>query len=180
MKYNIHLGSENPVKLDATTECLHEVEGLSFELIGKDVDSGVNPQPQSLNETVEGAVNRAKAALQDADFAIGLEDGIFPVPGEERIFMNICICAISNGQQTHYGTSSAFEYPQEITDLVIGRALDISQALGAAGYTDNATIGSAEGAIGILSRGRLIRKDYTKQALEAAFIHLEKFTGVSK
>ena len=56
MKYNIHLGSENPVKLNATAECLHDVEGISFNLIGKDVDSGVNPQPQSLNETVEGAV----------------------------------------------------------------------------------------------------------------------------
>ena len=76
-----------------------------------------------------------------------------------------------------YGTSSAFEYPEEITDLVKGRGLDISEALGAAGYTNNPAIGSSEGAIGILSEGRLVRKDYTKQALCAAFIHLKKFVS---
>jgi non-canonical (house-cleaning) NTP pyrophosphatase len=79
----------------------------------------------------------------------------------------------------HYGTSSAFEYPKEITDMVRSRALDISEALGATGYTNNPSIGAAEGAIGILSEGRLNRKDYTKQALRSAFIHLNKLLEIN-
>ena len=89
--------------------------------------------------------------------------------------MNICVCVLYDGTKCHYGTSSSFEYPQEISDLVRARGLDVSDALGAAGYTGNSQIGSAEGAIGILSGGRLVRKDYSRQAVEAAFIHLDKF-----
>lgn len=91
--------------------------------------------------------------------------------------MNVCVCVMYNGSEFHYGCSSAFEYPEEITDLVIKRALDISEALGSAGYTGNPEIGAAEGAIGILSAGRLIRKDYTKQAIDSTLIYLNNFTG---
>jgi inosine/xanthosine triphosphatase len=177
MKYTIHVGSENPVKLAAVEECLQELHGIDFSLSGIDVDSQVNEQTQSFTETIEGATNRAQTALQTADFAIGLEDGIFQIPGQEGTYMNICACVITNGTVTHHGCSSAFEYPQDITDLVLSRGLDISEALGAAGYTGNPGIGAAEGAIGILSEGRLIRKDYTKQAVNAALIHLKNFIG---
>ena len=43
------------------------------------------------------------------------------------------------------------------------------------GITKNPQIGSEEGAIGIVTKGRLDRKEYTKQALRMALIHLEKF-----
>ena len=177
MKINVHVGSENPVKLTAVKECLEEIPNVSFELKGVDVDTGVDEQPRTFTETIQGAANRANAALQDGDIGIGLEDGIFLIPGTERTYMNICACVITNGEITHHGCSSAFEYPQDITDLVMSRGLDVSEALGAAGYTGNPEIGSAEGAIGILSSGRMIRKDYTKQAVNAALIHLENFTG---
>ena len=176
MKYSVIVGSENPVKIMASKESLAELDTYLFEVSGIDIDSGVNDQPQSFTETLNGARNRAQQAYSsEYKFSIGLEDGIFVVPDTENIFMNICICVIFDGQTMHYGTSSAFEYPHEITDLVRGRGLDISEALGAAGYTGNSQIGSAEGAIGILSKGKLVRKDYTKQALTAAFIHLNNF-----
>ena len=41
------------------------------------------------------------------------------------------------------------------------------------GLTENKKIGSAEGAIGLLTNGRVTRKDYTKQAVHMALIHLE-------
>jgi non-canonical (house-cleaning) NTP pyrophosphatase len=41
--------------------------------------------------------------------------------------------------------------------------------------TTNENIGSEEGAIGILTKGRMTRKEYTKQALRTALIHLETF-----
>ena len=177
MKLTVNVGSENPVKISAVAECLQEIGGLKFEVRGIDTETGVSEQPRSFSETMEGALNRAKAAAEGADLGFGLEDGIFLIPGKERTYMNICACVITDGTVVHHGCSSAFEYPQEITDLVMGRGLDISEALGAAGYTGNPEIGSAEGAIGILSEGRLVRKDYTKQAVEAALIHLDKFTG---
>lgn len=178
MKYSVAVGSQNPVKVSAVKESLLDLPEFDFEITDIDADSGVNDQPQSFEETLQGAKNRARSSYSDSfNFSIGLEDGIFLVPGTEKTYMNICICALYDGTTFHYGTSSAFEYPEEITDLVKGGGLDISEALGAAGYTNNPAIGSSEGAIGILSEGRLVRKDYTKQALSAAFIHLKKFVS---
>ncbi|MCM8533032.1 MAG: inosine/xanthosine triphosphatase [Lentisphaeraceae bacterium] len=176
MKYSVNVGSLNPVKVEAVKQVLTEYSKDLFDVSGVDVESDVNEQPQSFEETLQGAKNRAQSAFDDSSsFSIGLEDGIFAIPDEENLYMNICLCVIYNGEKFHYGTSSAFEYPREITDLVKGRGLDISEALGAAGYTNNADIGSAQGAIGLLSQGRLVRLDYTKQAINAVFIHLKNF-----
>jgi non-canonical (house-cleaning) NTP pyrophosphatase len=60
-------------------------------------------------------------------------------------------------------------------DLIVKEGLDMSQAINKAGLTKNKDIGSAEGAIGILTKGRMDRKEYTKQALRTALIHLEEF-----
>ena len=171
----IVVGSINPVKILAVQECLKNYDVDVKHLRGVDVDSNVADQPQSLEETFSGAANRARAAFATgACLSIGIEDGIFLQPGAADTFMNICVCALYDGTAFHYGTSSCFEYPSDISDLVRKDGLDVSQALGAAGYTNNAEIGSAQGAIGILSGGRLVRKDYAKQAVNAALIHLDK------
>lgn len=180
MILTVNIGSKNPVKTNALRESIKEFTRTHLNVVSCDVDSGVNEQPQSLEETFEGARNRAQNCFENCAVSFGIEDGIFRIPGEKNTFMNVCVCAMYNGEEFHYGCSSAFEYPQEITDLVIGRALDISEALGSSGYTGNPEIGSAEGAIGILSEGRLVRKDYTKQAINTALIHLKNFLEIGK
>ena len=177
MNLSIKIGSENQVKVKALEECLEELLGNSVNVTGCDVDSGVNDQPQSFQETFEGAKNRARDSFSDCDISFGIEDGIFKIPETEKTYMNVCVCIMYNGKDFHYGCSSIFEYPEEITDLVHSRALNISEALGAVGYTGNPNIGSAEGAIGILSEGRMVRKDYTKQAINSTLIHLKSFLG---
>lgn len=179
MNLSFKIGSENQVKVSALRECLEELLGKKVDLSECDVDSGVNDQPQSFQETFEGAKNRALDSFADCDISFGIEDGIFKIPETEKTYMNVCVCVMYNGKDFHYGCSSAFEYPEEITDLVHSRALNISEALGAAGYTANPEIGSAEGAVGILSKGRLVRKDYTKQAVNSTLIHLHRFMGES-
>ena len=87
--------------------------------------------------------------------------------------MNVCVCAIYNGQNYYIGLSSAFEYPRDVTKLVFDKGLDINQAFYEVGLTKNSKIGSSEGTIGILTFGRLIRKEYSKQAILMALIHLE-------
>ena len=49
----------------------------------------------------------------------------------------------------------------------------IDQAAFRTGLTKNNDIGEAEGVIGILTKGRVKRKDYNKQAIITALIHLE-------
>jgi inosine/xanthosine triphosphatase len=73
----ITIGSTNPVKCSATRAVLTPLfPGAEFACI--DVPSGVSAQPWGDVETRTGALNRARAALEQtgADLAIGLEGGV--------------------------------------------------------------------------------------------------------
>lgn len=171
----INVGSTNKSKLDAVREIIQEYPDFSVAQInGLSVPSDVSEQPMSLDETITGAMNRAKHAFNGCDYSIGLESGIFPVPKTKTGYMDVCACAIFDGTEYHIGLSSAWEFPDKrITDMVVSGGFDMTQAVNKAGLTDNPQVGMAEGAIGILTKGRMTRKEYTKQSLRTAFIHLE-------
>lgn len=119
------------------------------------------------------ATDTPKNSFQNCDLSVGLESGLMIVPYTKSGFMDICACAIFDGKEFYLGLSSAFEYPQKVIDLVNNEGLNISEAFFKSGLTQNSNIGSAEGAIGYLTKGRLPRKEYTKQAITTALIHLE-------
>lgn len=170
----IVVGSTNAVKVAAVREIVPQYEFLSgADIASMDVSSGISEQPKSLEETMTGAMNRARQAFQDCRFSIGIEDGLMRIPHTKTGFMNVCVCAIYDGSQFHFGLSSAFEYPKEVARLVVEEGLDINQAFLRTGLTAHPRVGSAEGAIGVLTKGRLPRKEYTKQAVQMALIHLE-------
>jgi len=173
---NINVGSKNRAKVEAVEEILKEYPHLAdthVKAIG--TESGVANQPLSLDETMQGAMNRAKGAWNDCDYSIGLESGLMRVPASKTGYMDVCVCAIYDGREFHFGLSSAWEFPDKrILDSMLGEGLDMSQAINKFGLTKNPGIGSEEGAIGILTKGRLDRKEYTKQALRTALIHIDK------
>jgi len=171
----IKVGSANAAKVAAVREIIAEYPHLAgAAVIGQAADSGVAVQPKTLDETIRGAMNRARAVYQDCDYGIGLESGLFAVPHTKSGYMDVCAAAIYDGQEFHLGLSSAWEFPdKKITGAILQGDTDMSEAVNRAGLTDNKDIGAAEGAIGILTKGRLNRKEYTKQALRTALIHLE-------
>jgi len=167
------IGTINPVKIRALEEILLCYEVFKHAKVSsRQVISGVSEQPRSLGETIQGAKNRARQAYKECDIGVGIEDGLMAVPDVSTGFMNVCVCAIYDGDSFSVGFSSAFEYPEEITELIIGEGMTMSQALHYSGLTDNPDIGSAEGAVGVLSQGRLMRKAYTEQAIVTALIRL--------
>ncbi len=170
----INVGSQNDVKVSAVREAIRDYDFLSkVEVSGLEVSSEISEQPKSVDETIRGAMNRARNAFQNCEYSFGLEDGLMRVPNTKTDYMNVCACAIYDGQNYHVGLSSAFEYPPNVTRLVFDEGLDINQAFHKVGLTKNPKVGSAEGAIGILTHGRLLRKEYTKQAIMMALIHVE-------
>ena len=173
----INIGSTNKSKINAVSEIIKDYEHLSAARIeGIEANSGVSAQPKSLDETIMGAMNRAKSVFGDCDYSIGLESGLMSVPNTKSGYMDVCVCAIYDGKEFHLGLSSAWEFPdKKVTDLMLKDGLDMSQAINKAGLTKNPLIGSEEGAIGILTKGRMDRKEYTKQSLRTALIHLELF-----
>ncbi len=170
----IHLGSKNQVKLKALKEIIVNYDFLSkAKVFGLAVDSGVSEQPKSIKETISGAKNRSRKVFLNSDLSFGLEDGLMKVPYTKTAYMNVCACAIYDGKRFYIGLSSAYEYPAEVIDLVFNESLDINQAFHKLGLTKNPKIGSAQGAIGILSDNFLNRKEYTKQAIISALIYVK-------
>src|SRR3989344_4803137 len=175
----INVGSKNKVKVGAVEEILKDYTHLArAKISGVDVDSGVSAQPKSFEETIQGAINRAKDSFKDCDYSIGLESGLMNVPHSKSGYMDVCVCAIYDGKEFHIGLSSAWEFPDKrITDFIIKDGMNTTEAINKAGLANNPEIGSQEGAIGMLTKGRMDRKEYTKQALRTALIHLEQFDG---
>lgn len=178
MEHNMRIivGSTNKAKVDAVAEILREYPHLEHaQVSGMPTHSGVADQPKTLLETITGARNRAQSVFAEADYAIGIESGLMEVPHSKSGFMDICVCAIFDGKEFHLGISSAWEFPDpQVTALMIEEGLDMSQAILKAGLTTNPNIGMEEGAIGILTKGKLDRKEYTKQALRTALIHVDQ------
>lgn len=171
----ITIGSKNQVKVGALEELLQEYPHLKdAEIASFDIASGVSEQPRSLEETVQGAMSRAKGAYEKGgDYGFGVESGLMAVPNTKSGFMDVCVCAIYDGVEYHLGLSSAWEAPKMVMEHMLNDGLDMNQAAIKAGLTDNPKVGAAEGLVGIVTKGRLDRKAYTKEAIRTALIHLE-------
>lgn len=173
----IAVGSKNDAKLKAVHEIAIEYPLFAgAQIVPIDVESGVSDQPKGLDETIRGAMNRARSAfekVEEGKYGIGLESGIFEVPHTKSGFMDTTACAIYDGKGYHLGFSTCFEYPKNLIEIVEKEGVNISQAAHKAGFSKDDNLGSAEGMIGILTKGRVNRKEYTKQAMVTAMIHLE-------
>ena len=170
----INIGSKNKAKIDALKEILKDYPDFKeAEIISKDVNSGIADQPKSLDETIKGAMNRAKNAFENCKYSFGLESGLMKIPETKTGYMDFSACAIFDGKKFHLGLSSAFEYPVKLTKYVLEKGVDVSAAAKELGFTKSDKLGAEEGMIGILTKGRLDRKAYTKEAIRMALIHLE-------
>ena len=62
---NVNVGSKNITKVQAVEEALSDFpEFSSAKIISVEVDSGVHKQPKNMEQTVQGAINRAKMLLR--------------------------------------------------------------------------------------------------------------------
>jgi inosine/xanthosine triphosphatase len=171
----IHIGSKNQIKIKAVEELLRDYPHLKdAEIFSFGATSGVSDQPKSLDESVRGAMNRAKEVFRGSTYSLGIESGLMSVPNTKSGFMDVCVCAIYDGTEFHLGLSSAWEAPPHVTAYMLDEGLDMNDAAIKAGLTNNPHVGSAEGLVGILTKGRLDRKAYTKEAIRTALIHLEE------
>lgn len=171
----INVGSKNKAKVEAVAEILREYAHLAeAEVNGLEVSSDVGNQPKSLEETINGAMNRARNAFNGCDYAVGIESGLMQVPGSKSGYMDVCACAIYDGTDHALGLSSAWEFKDpEVMRLIVEGDTDMAEVVNRVGLTNDADIGMNEGAIGIVTKGRLGRKDFTKQAIRAALIHID-------
>lgn len=160
---DIAVGSLNPVKIEAVRNVMERIYG-SVRIFAVDSKSGVPEQPFE-DETVQGAINRAKGAIGDHKMAVGIEAGVF-----ERYdgLYDVQHCAVidSDGKIT-IGMGSGFRYPDKVAELVrngktVGEAMKEIYS--------GKDIGREQGAIGILSKGLLDRRELTEQSVLNAML----------
>jgi len=148
------VGSTNPVKIAAVRAVLAR-SGNGALVEGIAVASGVRDQPEGDEETIRGATQRAKAALDvtDADLAIGIEGGIV----EEENHMRTCAWAavVARDGRVGVGGSLAMPLPDRVAALVrdgleLGLAMDR--------ITGGHDTKRGSGAVGILTAGLVDRQ----------------------
>jgi len=172
MKVNI--GSKNQTKVQAVAEALKQSDQFkNIEVNPMDVVTEKFGHPITIDLVVRGAMDRARQAFQDCEYSFGIEGGLIEVPETKSGYMEAAVCAIYDGEQFHLGMSPAFEWPKSVTDLIVKKGLDGSQALREAGFTNHEKIGAAEGGVWIFTHGKMNRKEYNKLAVMMALIHLE-------
>ncbi len=169
------VASINPIKIGAVRDLIKDYPFLrNAQVDSLEINTGVAEQPTSLEETINGAVNRARSAFsRDYVYSFGIESGLMKVPCTKTGEMDFCACAVFDGTLYHLGLSCAFEFPSLITKLIHEEGINATQACLKAGLTKKENIGYEEGIIGIITNGRITRRDYTKQAVQMALIHLE-------
>lgn len=173
----IKVGSKNIVKVQAVRDAVVLYPDLFPDpnVIGVDVNVELFGHPKSINETIEGAIKRAKESFNDCSYSFGLEGGLIEVPYTKSGFMEVGACAIYNGKDVYLGLSPAFEWPVRVTEMILSGEADGSQAFKKLGYTKHEKLGAIEGGIGgFLTNGRLTREGFTQYSIIMALIQLEK------
>eukprot|EP00929_Paragymnodinium_shiwhaense_P025420 TRINITY_DN15379_c0_g1_i1.p1 TRINITY_DN15379_c0_g1~~TRINITY_DN15379_c0_g1_i1.p1 ORF type:complete len:238 (-),score=43.95 TRINITY_DN15379_c0_g1_i1:141-773(-) len=182
----VAVGTTNAAKVAAVEHTVRHfaATGAAFlqdsKLLPFKVSSDISEQPMTMEETQRGAENRArnahKAAREAGEggdiLAFGIESGLHITQADKRAY-DLCFCCAFDGETVHHGISCAFEIPPPILKFVVEDGMDLAKACNAAGVTSNPKLGEAEGLIGILSRGRTSREEYTKQAISMALMHWE-------
>eukprot|EP01060_Flectonema_neradi_P007981 TRINITY_DN15695_c0_g1_i2.p1 TRINITY_DN15695_c0_g1~~TRINITY_DN15695_c0_g1_i2.p1 ORF type:complete len:241 (+),score=35.44 TRINITY_DN15695_c0_g1_i2:45-725(+) len=164
------VGSTNPCKVNAVRSTLKQCyPRLVNEVRGCKVDTGVNDQPMSLEETIKGAKNRAEAvfkataAEKGGVLCVGIESGVFKA--DDRFF-DVCVCSTYDGERHSLGFSSSFEIPPMVAKfLQPPHRQSLAEACNSSKITTNSDIGQAEGCIGVVSRSNITRTGYTIQAV---------------
>ena len=158
------VASWNPVKVGAAREAFESLFPESeIEVSSVDADSGVSDQPESDDETRQGARNRANRASEaqpDADFWVGLEGGVEVYDDQLLAFAWMAV----KGRDGHVSESrtATLPLPPAVRELV-KQGMELGEANDRVFATVNSKQGG--GAYGLLTEGRYTRESIYTQAL---------------
>lgn len=159
----IALGTNNQAKRAAV------VLATGVEPICHSVPSGVSDQPLTENETIIGAINRAKSVLEaepEADVGLGLEGGLTYDEVYTNMWYLFSVCAAWDGKQLFVGKGLYFPIPNEIGEKLKQGGTELRHIIDEL----SSTVGSnhKEGAYGLFTDGRITRSDVFRDAVIAA------------
>lgn len=159
------VGSANPVKARAVRAVISRLIPAA-EIEHAEVASGVRDQPWGDEETIRGAIARARAAraATDADLGVGIEGGVVDHGGGVRTCAWAAV--VDRNESVHVGGSLAMPLPPMVAELVrsgmeLGHAMDV--------VSGNHDTKRGAGAVGILTRGLVDRQSAYEVIVTYAF-----------
>lgn len=168
----VAIGSTNPVKIKATEEAFKKVwPEKKWEVVGLDIPSGVSNQPMSDTESIKGATNRAKGALEKskADFGVGIEGGLTQI--ENMWFDTAWVVIFDKNGKRGIGSTINMPTPKSFIKLV-EKGMEIGHIDDEVFKRQNSK--HAEGHYGLMTKGLITRQDgYVHGVIAAltAFMH---------
>ncbi|GAB7387826.1 DUF84 family protein [Bacillaceae bacterium] len=164
----VAVGSRNPAKVEAARAAFCAI-GLAAEVAGIAVPSGVPPQPFSDEETIRGAINRAKAALACGgeapyDYGIGLEGGV--VETEYGMFVCNWGAVVDREGTVGIGGGHRVQLPPAIASAVRA-GKELGEAVKE--WAEGESFHRRDGAIGFLTRNAVTREAMFRDVVICAF-----------
>jgi non-canonical (house-cleaning) NTP pyrophosphatase len=148
----------------------------AFDLIARDVDSGVAATPTCDSELMIGARNRAEQLVAmlgeegiGADLFIGLEGGLHVhnlTSGRLVLLRGWAYATDGKAAKGWFGSSPSIEVPSEIARAVLDRGLDLGEVID--GFSGRRDVRSNEGTWGILTGDLITRSKSFEIAVVAA------------
>lgn len=116
------VSSESPVKHLALSRGLRRA-GIRTHIVGLKVESGVNEQPMSIEESYEGAINRhtslkTSPSVVDATYLATIESGYHSVHADHNAFGCSAIIIERVGGEQKIGVDLDIEFPRAMTDRI--------------------------------------------------------------
>jgi inosine/xanthosine triphosphatase len=159
----VGIATKNPSKIRAVEE-IFKIAFTDVQILPSDVDSGVPAQPKE-EQILQGAINRAKAALEGNDFGVGIEAGVVEINGK---MCNTAYCVVMDKTGKYsIGSQPIFELPGIFKkEILKGREFGAI----ADEYFKTKNIKHEGGSIKILSNNMISRDDMLKDAVKCALV----------
>ncbi len=165
MMMKIYVGSTNPVKINAVVNAASET-WPKVQVKGFSVESGVPEQPMGDDETKQGAINRARAALQLADkdsipeevLGVGLEGGAF-INKQGVMWSTVWVAVVDPEGNLKTANGARFKVPS-----VVAKRIESGEEMGLimADLLGDDDIKKKQGMIGVITNGFVDRtEEYT-------------------
>ncbi|MFN7037008.1 MAG: inosine/xanthosine triphosphatase [Bellilinea sp.] len=164
----VGVASLNPVKIEAVRSgFLRMFPQMPIEALGVKVASGVSHQPMSDAETLQGALNRARAARQvlpQADFWAGVEGGVEQQKDGLSAFAWVVVLS---SERCGKARSATFDLPPALAEM-IRQGVELGEADDRLFGRQNSK--QRNGAVGLLTGDVIDRAGYYEQAVVLALI----------
>jgi inosine/xanthosine triphosphatase len=172
----ISIGSKNPAKTLGVKKAFKAALGDPLHFLEVDTGSVTKKrQPFGFAETLRGAKNRARFALQsrpppaassEPDFGVGVEAGILPA---SQGHLNMQLAAIVDRRGgLSIGSSAGFMLPREVVKRMQNESTELDHY--AHELTGAPKVREVDGIIYHLSKGGLSRVEMTEQCVTMALV----------